>query len=192
MLPDNGDFERSPASQTGRSKGGIIPINSANRSDLVVSNKMQSAAWSQSDVIRDFAQIALDSLPNDLTRMLYLGSLRDCNSGRYFDPQLSNKLGVETAHQVLCSYHDQVFRRLLSAAVSDYVDQLEEYIRYAKAERNNFLKTWQRLEAYRATVPVTAVSLYREAFCLNIELALMILTTPGSDGRAQDAASRFR
>lgn len=171
---------------------GIIPINSSSGFNLLASKKISSPESKPSEVVQTFAETTIESLPNDLTRMLYLGSLRDCNSGRYLHPQLSGKLGLETAHYTLCSYHDQVFRRLLSAPVSEYVSQLEEYIRYAKAERNNFLKTWQRLQAYRATVPMGAISLYREAFCLNIEIALMILTTPLTGNPDQDADSRSR
>lgn len=111
--------------------------------------------------------------------MLYLASLRDCNSGRYLHPKLSSKLGVEEAHRALCAYHDLVFRRVLAAPISQYVLQLEEYIRYARAERGTVLKTWQSLEAYRATVPVVALRVYRDLFCLNIEIALAILNGTG-------------
>ena len=40
-------------------------------------------------------ELALDDLPNDLTRMLFLASLRDCNSGRYLHLQLTQRMGVE-------------------------------------------------------------------------------------------------
>ena len=46
-------------------------------------------------------ELALDDLPNDLTRMLYLASLRDCNSGRYLHPQFSQKLGGEEADHAI-------------------------------------------------------------------------------------------
>jgi hypothetical protein len=122
------------------------------------------------------AQVAsLDNLPNDLTRMLYLASLRDCNSGRYLHPQLSSKMGVEKADHALSACHDQLFRRLLTTPISAYVLQLEEYIRYTRADRRIVLRTWQSLQAYRSTIPVQALPLYSELFCLNIELALTIL-----------------
>jgi len=59
--------------------------------------------------------------------------------------------------------------------VAQYVIQLDEYIRYARTERNTILATWQSLEAYRATVPVRAQPVYRDIFFLNIEAALVIL-----------------
>jgi hypothetical protein len=129
-------------------------------------------------------QIAgLGSLPNDLTRLLYLSSLRDCNSGCYLHPQLSPKMGTAEAHRVLYTYHDVIFRRLLAAPISEYVFQLEEYIRYARTERETVFRTWQSLEAYRATVPVSALKVYRHLFCLNVEIALAILVRKESRQR---------
>ena len=120
-------------------------------------------------------ELALDGLPNDLTRMLLLASLRDCNSGRYLHPQLSQRVGVEEADHALSVCHQQIFRTLLNTPASGYALQLEEYIRYTRADRSVVLDTWQSLQAYRSTVPVHASALYCELFCLNVELALTIL-----------------
>ncbi len=117
----------------------------------------------------------LDFLPNDLTRMLYLASLRDCNSGRYLHPSLSERLGTEMADEGLRECHVQTFRRLLVIPISEYVTQIEEYIRYTRMARTEVLQTWQSLQAYRATTPVVAVPLYRQLFCFNVEVALMVL-----------------
>jgi len=156
--------------------------------------QMELTASARSDVIDDVAREAgLDNFPNDLTRILYLASLRDCNSGGYLHPQLSSKMGIEGADQALCACHDHVFRRLLTTPISGYVDQLEEYIRYTRAERNTVLNTWQSLQAYRATVPVLASPVYCELFCLNIEMALTILQNRKlpADSGSQETASRW-
>lgn len=122
-------------------------------------------------------EAALELFPNDLTRMVYLASLRDCNSGRYLHPTLSPRIGIEMAHQALRDWHFQVFWRLLVLPLSRYVGQLEEYIRYTRAEERIVLETWQCLQAYRATTPIHGAPLYRELFCLNVESALLILQT---------------
>ncbi len=137
---------------------------------------MQSmASLSPSEMAMCSEELALEGLPNDLTRMLYLASLRDCNSGRYLHPQLSQKVGVEEADHAISVCHQQIFRNLLNTPASAYALQLEEYIRYTRADRNVVLDTWQSLQAYRSTIPVRASALYCELFCLNIELALTIL-----------------
>jgi len=147
----------------------------------------------RSEAVRYYArESGLDSLPNDLTRLLYLASLRDCNSGCYLHPQLSGRIGTEAVDQALRACHEDVFCRLLTTPTSGYVQQLEEYIRYIRTERTAVLKTWQSLQAYRATVPVRALPIHCELFCLNIELALMILRpqAPPSTTDSQDAISR--
>lgn len=131
-----------------------------------------------SDIICECAgESGLDCFPNDLTRVLYLASLRDCNSGRYLHPTLSMRIGTEIADEGLRACHVQVFYRLLTLPISEYVSQLEEYIRYTRTEKTTVLHTWQSLQAYRATPPVLGSHLYRELFCLNVESALMVLQT---------------
>ena len=120
-------------------------------------------------------ELAINSLPNDLTRMLFLASLRDCNSGRYLHPQMTQRMGVAEADHALSVCHQEIFRKLLNTPASGYALQLEEYIRYTRADRSLVLATWQSLRAYMSTIPVHASPLYSELFCLNIEVALTIL-----------------
>jgi hypothetical protein len=162
----------------------INPLRALSRQSLAKSHPGSVRRVGQTDAPNSAAleicrrELALDSLPNDLTRMLYLASLRDCNSGRYLHPQLSTRIGVEEADHVLSVCHGQIFRRLLIVPVSAYQLQLEEYIRYTRAERSVVLDTWQSLRAYRSTIPVHALPVYAELFYLNIELALTILNDP--------------
>jgi hypothetical protein len=123
----------------------------------------------------DMSETVLRALPNDLTRMIYLASLRDCNSGLYLHPELSRQKGIHAADQWLRVCHEQVFRRLLTTRLSDYVRQLQDYIRYTRSEPVTVLKTWRSLQAYRATVPVGALLISSELFFLNIGIALEIL-----------------
>lgn len=132
----------------------------------------------------------LDLLPNDLTRMVYLASLRDCNSGRYLHPTLSGRLGIEKADEGLRECHIETFRRLLANPISEYVTQVEEYIRYTRMARSAVLQTWQSLQAYRATAPVIAVPLYREIFCFNVEVALVVLRASDKSDKNQEVLSR--
>lgn len=118
----------------------------------------------------------LESLPNDLTRMIYLASLRDCNSGMYLHPELSHQRGANAADKALRACHEQVFRRLLTTRLPDYVRQLEEYIRYTRSEILTVLSTWRSLQAYRATVPVSALSASSELYFLNIAIALDVVS----------------
>lgn len=123
----------------------------------------------------------LQSLPNDLTRMIYLASLRDCNSGLYLHPELSQQRGVHTADRAFRYCHEEVFRRLLTTRLQEYVQQLQEYIRYTRGETFTMLKTWKSLQAYRATVPVGALSMSADLYFLNLSIALEILSQEMSE-----------
>jgi hypothetical protein len=117
----------------------------------------------------------LETLPNDLTRMIYLASLRDCNSGMYLHPELSHQRGTQAADRELRACHEQVFRRLLATRLPDFVIQLQEYIRYTRSEVFTVLKTWRSLEAYRATVPVGVPATSADLYFLNIAIALEVV-----------------
>jgi hypothetical protein len=179
ILPSEGLFRY----RSGASSSDLFPSSPKNDRELPAGLKVKK------DCLRD---LGLDALPNDLTRMLYLASLRDCNNGSYLHPHLSSRMGTEGADRALRDCHNQVFRCLLATQPSEYVRQLQEYIRYAKVEKSAVLETWQSLQAYRATVPMRALPLYCELFCLNIQIALIILTGEESPANAasQEAASR--
>ena len=131
---------------------------------------------SRENLAERISETLLEHLPNDLTRMIYLASLRDCNSGLYLHPELSQQEGVHAADRALCLCHEQVFRRLVTTRLPEYVRQLQEYIRYTRGEADTMLKTWKSLQAYRATVPVGAAAVSTELFFLNIGVALEALT----------------
>lgn len=126
----------------------------------------------------------LGSLPNDLTRMVYLASLRDCNSGMYLHPELARQRGVQAADEALRACHEQVFRRLLSTRLPEYVVQLQEYIRYTRGEIFTVLKTWRSLQAYRATVPLSAAATSVELYFLNIAIALEVVSKQAQESTA--------
>jgi hypothetical protein len=129
------------------------------------------------DSLTDYVgETVLQNLPNDLTRMIYLASLRDCNSGMYLHPELSHKKGIQAADGALRACHEQVFRRLLTTGLAEYVVQLQEYIRFTRGEIPTVLKTWKSLQAYRATVPVSAVSTSTELYFLNVAIALEVVS----------------
>src|SRR5882724_3680690 len=115
----------------------------------------------------------LQSLPNDLTRMIFLASLRDCNSGLYLHPELSHQQGP-AADRAFRICHERLFHRLLTTRLPEYVRQLREYIRYTRGETLTMLKTWKSLQAYRATVPMGVPTTSSELFFLNLSIALEI------------------
>jgi len=129
-------------------------------------------------VIRHARELILADLPNDLIKLVYLASLRDCNTGHYFHPRISQQNDSTSASHALRLCHEEVFARLMAAPLSEYVTQLGGYICYTHADKARVIDTWKSLPAYRATVPLKASTLDAEFFFASVEAALMVL-----DGR---------
>jgi len=126
-------------------------------------------------VIRHAKELILADLPNDLTKVVYLASLRDCNTGHYFHPQISRQNDSTSASHALRLCHEEVFARLMVMPLSEYVTQLGGYICYARADEARVIDTWKSLAAYRATVPLQASALDAEFFFGSVEAALVVL-----------------
>jgi hypothetical protein len=117
----------------------------------------------------------LAEFPNDLARLIYLASVRDYNTGFYFHPELSRSHSVELLDRSFRRHHERIFSELLEAPVRSYVDQLALYISYAGVTREELIRTWKGLEAYKSTIPLQADKVMVELFCLNILSALCVL-----------------
>jgi hypothetical protein len=124
----------------------------------------------------------LAPLPNDLIRLIYLASIRDYNSGRYLHPQLSRNYEAEVADRALQVCHHEVFAQLIGTPIGSLVQQLKEYIRYCRTERNQLITTWKSLQAYRSAIPARTSLLSSEVFFLNITIALAILEFERREG----------
>ena len=126
-------------------------------------------------VIRHARELILADLPNDLSKLVYLASLRDCNTGHYFHPRISQQNDSTSASHALRLCHEEVFARLMATPLSEYVTQLGGYICYTHADKARVIDTWKSLPAYRATVPLKASTLDAEFFFASVEAALTVL-----------------
>lgn len=128
-------------------------------------------------VIRHARELILADLPNDLTKLVYLASLRDCNTGHYFHPQISQQSDSTSASQALQLCHEEIFARLMATPLCEYVTQLGGYIGYTHSDEARVIDTWKSLPAYRATVPLKASALDAEFFFASVEAALIVLAS---------------
>jgi len=117
-------------------------------------------------------ELALAPLPGELTRIVYLSTLRDYNTGAYFHPDLSEMHGIERADRALAMYHKNLFLHLVKAPVREYVEELRVYMRVSNV---NIIMPWRSLEPYRSTVPSGVPRFLADVYAHNIEQALLIL-----------------
>lgn len=125
--------------------------------------------------IQDLEDRTLAHLPGELTRLVYLSSTRDYNTGEYQHAGLADRFGADTAQKALARCHESTFQELLYTQLRELVDQLSTYIESTGAEREKVLDAWRRLQAYRVLIPSVCDEFSAECFTSNIKLALEAL-----------------
>lgn len=125
--------------------------------------------------IQDLHDRTLANLPEVLTRLIYLSSTRDYNTGEYQHAGLADRYGPDTAQKALAGCHQAAFENLLYTDLADLVRQLAAYIESIGAERDQVLDTWRGLQAYRVLIPNACDDFSAELFTSNIKIALEAL-----------------
>jgi hypothetical protein len=125
--------------------------------------------------IQDLHDRTLASLPEVLTRLIYLSSTRDYNTGEYQHAGLADRYGPDTAQKALARCHQAAFENLLYTDLADLVRQLAAYVESIGAERDQVLDAWRGLQAYRVLIPNACDDLSAELFTSNIKIALEAL-----------------
>ncbi|HEY1338103.1 MAG TPA: hypothetical protein VGF59_11370 [Bryobacteraceae bacterium] len=122
--------------------------------------------------IRDLESRTLANLKGDITRLVYLSSTRDYNTGQYQHEGLAVRYGRAAAEAALAECHRNIFDHVLGTNLSGLVSQLEQYIDSTGEDRERVLDAWQRLEAYRVLTPRRCAELEADFFASNVKIAL--------------------
>jgi len=128
------------------------------------------------DAVRDDVLRALRvSLPNDLSRLIFLAILRDNNSGHYYHPEVARRFSVEVADRAMLACHHQIYERVVALPLEDLTDQLDAYLATVRAPKERLIESWTKLRAYRATIPMDADPISTEIFFMKVGVAVAIL-----------------
>jgi len=107
--------------------------------------------------------------------MIYIGTLRDNNTGGYFHPDLARRFTLPAADQAMLVCHQEIYERLVSLELEDLTDQLDIYFGSLRGARARSIGNWRKLQAYRATIPIHADPISAEILFMKIDVALAIL-----------------
>lgn len=129
----------------------------------------------QDAATKDILRALRVSLPNDLSRLIFLATLRDNNSGHYYHPEVAQRFSGEVADQAMLACHQQIYEQVVALALEDLTDQLDAYMATVRAPRERSLESWSKLRAYRATIPMDADPISAEIFFMKVEVAVAIL-----------------
>lgn len=125
--------------------------------------------------VRDLETRTLANLRGGLTRLVYLSSTRDYNTGEYQHDGLTHQFGAQVAQLALAQCHQAAFQDLLYSSLPVLVAQLAAYIDSTGAEREKVLHSWRQLQAFRVLVPATCDELSADFFVSNVRIALEVL-----------------
>src|ERR1700722_7603148 len=127
--------------------------------------------------VTDLRSRTLSRLPGDFSRLVYLASSRDCNTGRYYHDGLAFHFSQIVASKAMAECHREVFNRLVYASLEELLRELSDYISSTNERPEDFLKSWEHLGSYRITIPSECDELEAEVFFSNVKMALAILQT---------------
>ncbi len=131
---------------------------------------------SAQNVVADDISRALNiSLPNDLSRLIFLATLRDNNSGHYYHPEVARRFSGAVADRAMLECHRRIYERVVALAIEDLTDQLDAYIATVPVPRRRLIESWTKLKAYRATIPMDADPISAEIFFMKVDVAVAIL-----------------
>jgi hypothetical protein len=136
---------------------------------------MRRAQASTDEVARDLERRTLAALPCALSKLVYLASTRDYNTGQYRHDGLAQAFTAEEAQEALARCHDAVFRGLTLESLAEVVQDLQDYLHSTQEDEGKILAAWDRLEAYRVLVPATCGAIERELFVSNVRIALEVV-----------------
>ena len=125
--------------------------------------------------MEDLKQRTLEAIRGELSRLIYLASTRDYNSGRYVHEGLAWQFTQEAAHEALAACHQEVFEVLLYCSLEELTRELADYFGQTGERAEDVLRTWKRLEPYRVAVPLECDPLAADLLCSNLRVALAIL-----------------
>jgi hypothetical protein len=125
--------------------------------------------------VQDLENRTLADLRGGLTKLVYLSSTRDYNTGEYQHAGLADRFGSECAGRALARCHEVAFQELLYTSLAELVKQLALYIESTGAEREKVLDAWRQLQAYRVLIPSQCDDLSARFFISNLKIALEAL-----------------
>ena len=166
-----GTLLEEPASVTEPSLMASVEEPSNTRRDVLTLDRPSR----ETSLGQQIHEALLEALPNNLSRMIYLATLRDNNSGHYYYPELTRRFSAEVVDCAMLACHGQLFDRVVQLSLEDLTESLDVYMASTHVLKARVIQSWKKLRAYRATIPIDSDPISAEVFFMKVEVAVSIL-----------------
>jgi hypothetical protein len=126
-------------------------------------------------VVGDFEAHTLAEMLGRFSKLVYLASLRDYNTGRYHHYGLETRYSAAAVDQGLHESHIRIFEDLMTLPLEEQTRDLVAMFQSLREDRKRLVGTWSKLRSYQVLPPADCHPLARQLFDKNIEVMLRVL-----------------
>jgi hypothetical protein len=98
-------------------------------------------------LVRDFEDRTLATLDGYFSRLVYVASLRDYNTGRYHHYGLESRYAAAAVDEGLHACHVRVFEELVALPLKVQTEDLLNFFESVKEDKVRLVKVWQQLRS---------------------------------------------
>lgn len=126
-------------------------------------------------VVENFSERTLQSISGNVSRLLYVATLRDLATGRYNHVGLASIYSEAVVDQALRLCHDELFERILETALETQESELRACLGGFEADLRDIAARWLEHEFYKFLIPSDVPLYLRKLFCSNLAILLQLI-----------------
>jgi hypothetical protein len=131
----------------------------------------------------------LDSLEGPFEKLIFVTSLRDPYSGRYFHEGWANLFEKDAVHGSLVGLHQTLFDVILNLPLPELCGALRKHFALFKEEEGKIARSWLESSPYCQMIPEGTSPLIRKLFVSRVRTALEVLVHAPNWGHLEKPAS---
>jgi hypothetical protein len=134
-------------------------------------------------VVENFSERTLQSISGDVSRLLYVATLRDLATGRYHHVGLASLYSEAVVDQALRLCHEELFERILETELEIQENELRTCLGAFEVGPREIAARWLEHEFYRFLIPSDVPLYLRKLFCSNLAILLQLIVAEDSNRR---------